>query len=100
MKTKPDGKPTRGTRHDADLARLARIEGQVRGVRRMVEEGAYCIDILRQVQAARAALQSVSRRILRRHLEHCVADALSHGAAEDAHARIEEVMDVISRTDR
>jgi CsoR family transcriptional regulator, copper-sensing transcriptional repressor len=100
MKTKPDENPTQGTRHDADLDRLARIEGQVRGVRRMVEEGAYCIDILRQVQAARAALQSVSRRILRRHLEHCVADALSAGAAEEAEVKIEELMDVIARTDR
>ncbi len=84
-------------RHDGNLARLARIEGQVRGVRRMVEDGAYCIDILTQIQAARSALTSVSRRILRKHLEHCVADALKGGSESDVHQKIEELLKVLRR---
>ena len=58
------------TTHEESLARLARIEGQVRGISRMVEEGQYCIDIITQMQAVQAALVSVGRQILHRHLTH------------------------------
>ena len=63
------------TRHDENQARLARIEGQVRGVKRMIDEGAYCVDILTQIHAVQSALGAVKQRIMHKHLDHCVADA-------------------------
>ena len=84
-------------RHDENLARLARIEGQVRGVRRMIESGAYCIDIVNQVEAVRAALSSVSRQILRKHLEHCVSGAMQCGRPVEAKMKIDELMDALKR---
>jgi DNA-binding FrmR family transcriptional regulator len=89
--------PTPAPRHDDNLARLARIEGQVRGVRRMVEEGAYCIDILTQIQAVRSALQSVSERILRRHMERCVVAAVRNGEPVEIEKKLDEVMSVFTR---
>jgi DNA-binding FrmR family transcriptional regulator len=82
------------TRHDENLDRLARAEGQVRGIRRMVEEGAYCIDIITQIQAAQAALGAIGRRILRKHVEHCVADAMRAGDKSDMDAKVDELMAV------
>ncbi len=87
------------TRHDENLARLARIEGQVRGLRRMVEEGAYCIDIVNQVQATRAALQSVNRKILQKHMEHCLARAM-RGSRDEADAKVAEIVEVLKRMER
>ena len=63
------------TTHIENKARLARIEGQVRAVGRMIDGGEYCIDIITQIQAARSALQSVSKIILEKHLKHCVVAA-------------------------
>ena len=85
------------TRHDENLTRLARVEGQVRAVRRMVEDGAYCIDILNQVQAVRSALKSVGQRVLRKHLEHCVTDAMQSGCKDEAEEKIAELIDVLKR---
>ncbi len=86
------------TRHDESLPRLARIEGQVRGVRRMIERGAYCIDILTQIHAARAALQAVADRVLRKHVEGCVAEAIKGGRRADVERKIEEVLAVVKRS--
>ena len=86
------------TRHDENLPRLARIEGQVRGVRRMIEEGAYCIDILTQIHAARAALQAVAERVLRKHVEGCVADAMARGRKSDVDEKIDEIVNVVKRS--
>jgi CsoR family transcriptional regulator, copper-sensing transcriptional repressor len=86
------------TTHEEQLTRLARIEGQVRGIRRMIEEGAYCVDILTQVQAAEAALRAVGRNILHKHMQHCVADAFRNPSEEDAEAKINELMDVMKRS--
>ena len=88
------------TRHDDSLTRLARIEGQVRGIRRMIEEGDYCIDIVTQIQAAQAALGAVGRQVLRRHLEHCVADAMQAGPGDESDAKISELMTVLRRYER
>jgi len=85
------------TRHDENLARLARIEGQVRGIRKMVEDGAYCIDIVTQIQAAQSALGSVGRRVLRKHVEHCVAAALRSGSRAEADRKTAELMRVLER---
>jgi DNA-binding FrmR family transcriptional regulator len=85
------------TRHDENLDRLARAEGQVRGIRRMVEEGAYCIDIITQIQAAQAALGAIGARILRKHVEHCVADAMRAGDEVDMGEKVDELMVVFQR---
>ena len=78
------------------LKRLRRIEGQVRGLQRMVEEEQYCIDVLTQISAATKALQSVALGLLDEHLGHCVADAIHHGGPE-ADAKIREASDAIAR---
>lgn len=81
---------------DAFLKRLRRIEGQVRGLERMVEEDKYCIDILTQVSAATKALESVALGLLEQHLHHCVAGAVAAGGAE-AEAKVKEASDAIAR---
>lgn len=78
------------------LRRLKLIEGQTRGIARMVEEDQYCIDILTQVAAATSALKAVSLGLLEDHLEHCVADAAKKGGPE-AEAKLEEAMQAIKR---
>jgi DNA-binding FrmR family transcriptional regulator len=81
---------------DAYLKRLRRIEGQARGLQRMVEEETYCIDILTQVSAMTKALQAVALGLLDEHIEHCVADAVRTGGAE-AEAKLREANDAIAR---
>lgn len=78
-------------------ARLNKIEGQVRGILRMTEENRYCIDILTQIHAVRAALQKVEEEILRDHVSHCVAGAFTSGDAVEQRHKIEELVDTISR---
>ncbi|PRX97176.1 metal-sensitive transcriptional regulator [Allonocardiopsis opalescens] len=78
------------------LARLRRVEGQIRGLQRMVDEDAYCIDILTQVSAATKALQAVALGLLDEHLKHCVADAMAGGGAE-AEAKVQEASAAIAR---
>jgi DNA-binding FrmR family transcriptional regulator len=85
------------TTHAENKARLARIEGQVRAVGRMVDDGEYCIDIITQIQAARSALQSVSKLIFEKHLKHCVADALEKNNEAEIDQKLEEIMAVIKR---
>ena len=80
----------------AHLKRLRRIEGQVRGIQRMVEEEKYCIDILTRVSAMTSALQSVSLGLLNDHLHHCVLDAAAAGGRE-AEAKLKEASDAIAR---
>ena len=81
---------------DAVLKRLARIEGQVRGLQRMVDSETYCIDVLTQISAATKALQAVALELLEDHLSHCVANATRHGGAE-ADAKVKEASDAIAR---
>ncbi|MCA0331491.1 MAG: metal-sensitive transcriptional regulator [Actinobacteria bacterium] len=81
---------------DAILARLKRIEGQVRGLHRMVDEDTYCIDVLTQVSAATRALENVALLLLEDHLDHCVRDAAVQGGAE-ADAKIAEASAAIAR---
>lgn len=82
------------------LNRLRRIEGQVRGVARMVEEDRYCIDILTQTQALRAAITRVETELLRNHVDHCVRGAFTSGDAEDQQKKIDELVEVLQRTAR
>jgi CsoR family transcriptional regulator, copper-sensing transcriptional repressor len=81
---------------DAVLRRLRRIEGQVRGLQRMVDSETYCIDVLTQISAATKALQAVALELLEDHLSHCVADAGRQGGAE-ADAKVKEASDAIAR---
>jgi DNA-binding FrmR family transcriptional regulator len=80
--------------------RLSRIEGQVRGLSKMVGEDRYCIDIVTQISAVRAALRRVEEEILRDHVAHCVEHAISSGNKADQREKISELMAVIGRSDR
>jgi len=80
--------------------RLGRIEGQVRGLSKMVEEDRYCIDIVTQISAVRAALRRVEEEVLRDHVAHCVEDAIASGNKTDQREKITELMEVIGRSDR
>lgn len=80
----------------AHLRRLRRIEGQVRGLQRMIESDEYCIDVLTQISAATRALQAVSLGLLDEHLKHCVSQAISEGGSA-ADAKIAEASDAIAR---
>jgi DNA-binding FrmR family transcriptional regulator len=90
--TKPD--------RSARLKRLSRIEGQVRGLARMVEDDRYCIDIITQISAVRAALRRVEEDILRDHIAHCVEHAIVSGNADEQREKIAELMDVLGRSVR
>jgi DNA-binding FrmR family transcriptional regulator len=79
------------------LNRLRRLEGQVRGVARMVEEDRYCIDILTQTQAIRAALAKVEAELLRDHVDHCIRGAFASGDTADQRQKIEELVEVLQR---
>jgi DNA-binding FrmR family transcriptional regulator len=81
---------------DAYLKRLRRIEGQVRGLQRMVDEDVYCIDVLTQVSAVTRALQSVALGLLEEHLSHCVTEAVAQGGPE-GEAKVREAAEAVSR---
>jgi CsoR family transcriptional regulator, copper-sensing transcriptional repressor len=80
--------------------RLGRIEGQVRGLSKMVDEDRYCIDIVTQISAVRAALRRVEEEVLRDHVAHCVEHAIASGDKADQREKIAELMEVIGRSDR
>ena len=85
---------------DSCKKRLGRIEGQVRGLSKMVEDDRYCIDIVTQISAVRAALRRVEEEVLRDHVSHCVEHAISSGDKADQRRKIAELMDVIGRAER
>jgi DNA-binding FrmR family transcriptional regulator len=82
------------------LKRLGRIEGQVRGLARMVEDDRYCIDIVTQISAVRAALRRVEAEIMRDHVSHCVEHAIASGDKAEQRRKVSELMDVFGRADR
>lgn len=84
-------------RKASTLKRLSRIEGQVRGLARMVEDDRYCIDIVTQIGAARAALRRVEEEILREHVAHCVEHAIKSGDKADQRRKVAELMAVMGR---
>jgi len=79
------------------LGRLRRIEGQVQGIQRMVEEDKYCVDILLQLTAVQGAVEQVQKILLGQHLESCVTEAVRSGSARDRQKKMEELLDVFSR---
>jgi len=84
----------------ASIKKLSRIEGQVRGLARMLEEDRYCIDIVTQIEAVRAALRRVEEDVLREHVAHCVEHAIASGDKADQRRKVAELMDVMGRVAR
>lgn len=82
------------------LNRLNRVEGQVRGICRMIEEGRYCIDVLTQLQAVRAALGRVETEMLRDHLGHCIEGAIVSGDKDEQRKKASELIELLERTTR
>jgi DNA-binding FrmR family transcriptional regulator len=92
--------PSASANKQATLKRLGRIEGQVRGLARMVEDDRYCIDIVTQISAVRAALRKAEEEILREHVAHCVEHAIASGDNADQRRKVAELMDVMGRAAR
>ena len=82
------------------LKRLKRIEGQIRGLAGMVEQDRYCIDVVTQIAAAKAALRRVEEEVLRDHVAHCVEHAIASGNKGQQRRKVAELMDVLSHADR
>ncbi|GAM98752.1 Bsr0701 protein [alpha proteobacterium U9-1i] len=82
------------------LNRLSRIEGQVRGVSRMIDEGRYCIDVLTQLRAVRAALARVETSMLQDHLNHCIENAIVSGDASEQRKKAAELVELLGRSER
>ena len=85
---------------DSVRKRLSRIEGQVRGLVRMVDEDRYCIDVMTQLAAVRAALRKVEEEVLRDHVAHCIDHAIASGDARDQRQKVAELIEVLGRTAR
>jgi DNA-binding FrmR family transcriptional regulator len=92
-------KKTHGYAADKDqlMKRLSRIEGQVRGIARMIDEDRYCIDILTQLGAVDTALEAVAIKVLEDHVQHCVAGALASGDAKEANEKSRELLEAVQR---
>lgn len=84
----------------SNLRRLSRIEGQIRGIQRMVEEDRYCADILMQVTSAQEALRAVARALMRNHLAHCATHAIQNGSEEERGAMYDELLELIYKNAR
>jgi DNA-binding FrmR family transcriptional regulator len=84
----------------SNLRRLSRIEGQVRGIQRMVEEDRYCADILMQVSSAQEALRAVARSLMRNHLAHCASHAIRTGSEDERQAMYDELLEMIYKNAR
>ena len=82
------------------LNRLGRIEGQVRGVARMIEEDRYCIDVMTQLRAVRAALTRVESELLKGHLSHCIEDAIVRGDTKEQRKKASELIELLERSAR
>lgn len=87
----------KGSDHSSTVHRLKRVEGQVRGILKMVEEEVYCVDILNQIKAAKSALTKVENEILGRHLDHCVRDSFKSKNSDQITKKIDEVLKILER---
>lgn len=83
--------------HEEQLTRLARAEGQLRGVRRMIEERRYCVDIIGQIKAVTAALRQVQMGVLEKHVHHCVRESMDAEDSALLEKRVAELVDVLGR---
>ncbi len=84
--------------HRSQLGRLRKIEGQVRGVQRMIEDGRYCMDVLTQMRAIRRALEKVEEQVLAEHVRSCVTEAIRSGDEREREEKLRELMDVFAST--
>src|SRR5271155_1952486 len=101
--TNLSGRKAVGVDHEikaSNLRRLRRIEGQMRGLQRMVEEDRYCADILTQLSSAQEALRAVARALMRNHLAHCATHAIRTGSEEERHAMYDELLEMIYKNAR
>jgi len=88
---------SRKARRQSSLKRLSRIEGQVRGLQKMIEEDRYCVDILTQVKAVTAALKSVEGELLKDHVDHCLVAAIASDDLSDRKEKVSELVDLLSK---
>ena len=95
----PASHPTTHADHRGEIARLNRVAGQIEGVRKMIEAGRYCPDILTQLRAARAALRTIEASVLEAHLGHCVQDVMQKGQGAAAAEKIAELVSLFKRYD-
>ena len=86
--------------HENNLVALRRIEGQVRGIQRMIEDRKYCIDILNQIYAIRGALGRVEEKILEKHFRNCVTEAVKGTSEREKHQKMDEIFKLIHQTRR
>ena len=91
------GKMKKYPSHSKHLTALRRIEGQIRGIQKMIEDGKYCVDIITQIEAARGALASVGEKVLNKHFRHCVTDALRGKSKAEKDKKTEEVLRLIRK---
>jgi DNA-binding FrmR family transcriptional regulator len=84
--------------HQSNISALKRIEGQVRGVQRMIEDRKYCIDILNQIHAIKGALGRVEEKILERHFQHCVTEAVRGSSEKEKKQKLDEILKLIHQT--
>jgi len=87
----------KGVAHNSHLPRLKKVEGQIRGIAKMVEEQRYCVDILTQLKAVRSALKSLEGKILEEHLSHCVHQAITNGNAKESQKMVEELVTLVKK---
>jgi len=85
------------TTHEQEISRLRKIEGQIRGVQRMIEEKRYCIDILTQLSSVMGAIMRVEENVLNRHLKGCVQESFEVGSREDRQKKVDEVVTVLRK---
>ncbi len=90
----------KGADHKKQLNRLKRIEGQVRGIGSMVEEGRYCIDIIHQIKAIKSALSSVEQNVIERHLDHCVEVAIKSKSKGESDRMLVEIKDLLKKVNK
>lgn len=90
----------KGANHQSQLSRVNRIEGQVRGIKAMIESEKYCIDILTQIKAARSALKSLELEILEGHAHHCLLNAMKSGSEKKAKDKVDEIIDLVKRSSK
>lgn len=83
--------------HESQLTRLNKIEGQLKGIRRMIEERRYCVDIMDQIKAVRGALDKVEMGVLEKHIHHCVRESVEAGDGEQLEEKVEELVKVLGR---
>ncbi|MFH1460187.1 MAG: metal-sensitive transcriptional regulator [Candidatus Omnitrophota bacterium] len=83
--------------HQENIVSFKRIEGQIRGIQKMVEERKYCVDILTQIQAVKAALARVERNILQKHIENCVVNAVKGKSAVEKNKKLEEIFQLLKK---